>query len=362
MKNKKYVAISVSDSLQKAREIEAKIKSELVSGEYYNRRKATYTLEEVWSRYLESYKARGKAWRAEERRYNQYLKPKFGKKTLVGISPFDIESLSITLSKSETKYGTPYSPKSIKNIIDLLSVIFNYAKAMGLYEGNNPCERVKRPKINNEVLNILSLDQLRNLIVFLNGYECRPIANLIKFLIFTGVRLGEAFKLTFNDVNLMTKIITLRDPKGGKDQYLYLNESAIMVLKDQLNYRHPGTPLVFPNKDGKIRTEIGERWLSIKKQAGVPLNMRCHDLRHQFASLLASSGKVDPYTVQKLLTHKDFKTTQRYAHLFPQTLLESTKIIDEILKNDENDEKQKSTDKKIDVAYNPDSILLEFVI
>ena len=34
-----------------------------------------------------------------------------------------------------------------------------------------------------------------------------------------------------------------------------------------------------------------------------------------FASALASSGQVDSYTLQKLLTHSDPKTTQRYAHL-----------------------------------------------
>ena len=40
-----------------------------------------------------------------------------------------------------------------------------------------------------------------------------------------------------------------------------------------------------------------------------------HGLRHVFASTLASSGKVDMYTLQKLLTHKSPIMTQRYAHL-----------------------------------------------
>ena len=50
--------------------------------------------------------------------------------------------------------------------------------------------------------------------------------------------------------------------------------------------------------------------------AGLPEDFRpIHGLRHVFASALASSGQVDMYTLQKLLTHSDPKTTQRYAHL-----------------------------------------------
>ncbi|HCC68747.1 MAG TPA: hypothetical protein DEP99_02555, partial [Nitrospiraceae bacterium] len=40
-------------------------------------------------------------------------------------------------------------------------------------------------------------------------------------------------------------------------------------------------------------------------------NFRFHDLRHTVASMLAEGG-VDLYTVQKLLSHKDRRMTQRY--------------------------------------------------
>ena len=48
--------------------------------------------------------------------------------------------------------------------------------------------------------------------------------------------------------------------------------------------------------------------------------MRVHDLRHSFASLLINSGR-SLYEVQKLLGHTQIKTTQRYAHFSPETLL-----------------------------------------
>jgi site-specific recombinase XerD len=48
-----------------------------------------------------------------------------------------------------------------------------------------------------------------------------------------------------------------------------------------------------------------------------------HDLRHSFASLLINAGR-SLYEVQTILGHTQIKTTQRYAHLAPQTLLDAS--------------------------------------
>jgi site-specific recombinase XerD len=63
-------------------------------------------------------------------------------------------------------------------------------------------------------------------------------------------------------------------------------------------------------------------WDHARKQAGLP-DVRIHDLRHSFASLLINSGR-SLYEVQKLLGHTQVKTTQRYAHLSPETLLDAS--------------------------------------
>jgi len=56
-------------------------------------------------------------------------------------------------------------------------------------------------------------------------------------------------------------------------------------------------------------------------------NFRFHDLRHTFASRLAQQG-VDPYTIQKLMGHKTFTTTQRYAHHYSESLRSGIKALD----------------------------------
>ena len=55
---------------------------------------------------------------------------------------------------------------------------------------------------------------------------------------------------------------------------------------------------------------------------------RFHDLRHTFASRLAQSG-TDPYTIQRLMGHKSFVTTQRYAHHYSESLRKGIAALDE---------------------------------
>ncbi len=55
-----------------------------------------------------------------------------------------------------------------------------------------------------------------------------------------------------------------------------------------------------------------------------------HGLRHVFASYLASSGKVDLYTLQKLLTHASPQMTQRYAHLADDAMQRAASVANEI--------------------------------
>ena len=78
---------------------------------------------------------------------------------------------------------------------------------------------------------------------------------------------------------------------------------------------------------GKQRVEIRKAANRIKKAAGLPDDFRpLHGLRHVYASMLASSGKVDLYTLQKLMTHKSPEMTQRYAHLRDEALQRAAEL------------------------------------
>jgi len=81
-------------------------------------------------------------------------------------------------------------------------------------------------------------------------------------------------------------------------------------------------PFVFPNpKSKKPYCSIYNSWNSARKTVGLR-DVRIHDLRHSFASFLVNAGR-SLYEVQKILGHTQIKTTQRYAHLSQDTLIDA---------------------------------------
>jgi site-specific recombinase XerD len=64
-----------------------------------------------------------------------------------------------------------------------------------------------------------------------------------------------------------------------------------------------------------------------------------------YASKLTSSGKVDMYVLQKLLTHKDGRMTQRYAHLRDETLKKASALAGDIIQEAARDRNQKDEAK-----------------
>ena len=80
------------------------------------------------------------------------------------------------------------------------------------------------------------------------------------------------------------------------------------------------TGYAFANpKTSKPFVSVFVAWNTARKRAGLS-DVRMHDLRHSFASLLINSGRT-LYEVQHILGHTQVKTTQRYAHLSQDTLL-----------------------------------------
>lgn len=87
--------------------------------------------------------------------------------------------------------------------------------------------------------------------------------------------------------------------------------------------RNPNSSYIFANsRTNKPFVSVYHGWNTSRKKAGLA-DVRIHDLRHSFASLLINSGR-SLYEVRKLLGHTQVKATQRYAHLAPETLLDAS--------------------------------------
>ena len=189
---------------------------------------------------------------------------------------------------------------------------------------------IEMPTLNNQKTETLTEEELKKLLSAMDQDSDQNIAKIMKMALFTGMRKGEIFNLMWTDIDFDNRLITIRNPKSGRDEHIPMNQSTYDLLKS-----HPthdlNTELVFPNKFGKKRVDIRKGVDRIKKRAGLPKEFRgMHGLRHVFASRLASSGKVDLYRIQKLLTHKSPQMTQRYAHLSNEVLREASEVMDNI--------------------------------
>jgi integrase len=152
----------------------------------------------------------------------------------------------------------------------------------------------------------------------------------MKLALVTGMRRGELFKLQWQHIDFEKGFIHIIGPKGGKDQTIPMNQAARELLES--HPRDDASPFVFPGRGGGQRVEMRRPIDRIRKAAGLPPDFRpLHGLRHTYASMLASSGEVDLYTLQKLLTHKTPAMTQRYAHLRDDALRRASDLAGDLI-------------------------------
>jgi len=326
--NRKYrVDVSVkgqritrmADNLTLARELEVSIKADMIREEFdishHKAKKKPLALAELWEKYLPWAKEHKKTWRDDEWYYNRHIGPRFGSKALESITPFDLEKMKSELKKGVNAHGKPFAAASIKHHLILVRRLFNLAVKWNLYQGPNPIKSVEMPKVDNQVTEYLTDEELSRLMAVLDNWPFDDSAAFVKFALFTGFRRGELFKMQWDHVDFERGMITLPDPKGKKTVTVPVCQEAL----DVLNGLSRSSDFVFPGKNGGQRTDFKGPWLRIRKAAELPAGFRFHGVRHHFASTLVSNG-VDLAVVGKLLSHKQAQTTMRYAHLQPGAL------------------------------------------
>ena len=288
-----------------------------------------WTINKLWAAYKEN-RPDLKSIVSDENRFNNYIKPRFGKKEPGELIQLEIDRLRINLLKKR-------APQTVKHVLELLRRITNFGFKKGLSERLNFA--IEMPKVSNLKTEDLNPDQLTNLLKAIEKDDHPDAGPMMKMALFTGMRRGEMFKLQWSNIDFDKGFILLVDPKGGPDQKIPLNDAARALLKS-----HPRTksPFVFPGRGGRQRVDIKHAVNQIKKAAGLPKDFRAlHGLRHVYASMLASSGQVDMYTLQKLLTHKSPLMTQRYAHLRDEALKKASGLAGDIIERAVIDSKER---------------------
>jgi integrase len=280
---------------------------------------ARMTISKLWSEYKVARPIKGIV--TDESRFEKFLKPAFGNKV-----PAEIDQLSVV--RLRVKLLKTHAPQTVRNVLELLRRIINFGVNANLCE---PLPfRVEFPRVNNLVTEDLTPDQLEKLLAAIEA-DTHPVAGpMMLCALFSGMRRGEMFRLKWQDLDFERGFIRLRDPKGGTDQTIPMNGRA----RGLFEVLPRTSDFVFPGRDGGQRSCIKKPVNKIKAAAGIDKDFRAlHGLRHVYASMLASSGQVDMYALQRLMTHKSSSMTARYAHLRDEALQKAGQVVDDIFAN-----------------------------
>ena len=258
--------------------------------------------------------------------YRNWIGGVLGGKPLVEIAPFDLERLKKVMLEAGK------SPKTTHYCLAVVRQVFNFAKRNGLFHGDNPVSFVKKPTADNRRLRFLTHEEADRLLTAL-AERSPDVHSMALLSLHCGLRAGEIFSLTWQDVDLGRGVLSLRDTKSGKCRAAIMTDA----VKDMLSARQAGMPpsgFVFPSRTGERIMEMSNTFQLVADGLGLNNGVTdrrqkvvFHTLRHTFASWLVEQG-VDLYTVKELMGHSTLAMTERYSHLSPDKLRRAVKTLE----------------------------------
>ena len=200
-----------------------------------------------------------------------------------------------------------------------LSSAFETAKRWN-YIKENPFRKVQKPKVRELQPLFFTKDEMKSL---LNVIEDVQLKNLCLVAVSTGLRLGELLNLQWSDIDLISKVIHIRNSetfttKSRKNRSLPMSDQLAMAFIQMKE--SSGSELLFHSLGKRLSADwVSKTFKSYVRRLVLNDKLHFHSLRHTFASWLVQDG-VSLYEVQKLLGHSNIAVTQVYSHLQPETL------------------------------------------
>ncbi len=229
------------------------------------------------------------------------LREQFGSRPAAELTPQEIDRFLTEHCKT---------PATANRFRAFLSLCYRLGMENGKV-ASNPARLVRMRRENNARLRYLSRDEYKKVsgIILRDNPEQHPAFVLS---VYTGMRWGEQFSLTWNQIDLRRRTIRLTQTKNGSARNVPLNSTALDALKAQQTIvPHKPADQVFPEAGDYCRF-----WFEPAiKHAGIT-GYTWHCNRHTFCSWLAMAG-VSLKEIQTLAGHKTITMAARYAHLSP---------------------------------------------
>lgn len=283
-----------------------------------NKARDGQTMADLAERYIEQHlpKKRPRSQREDRDLLRLYILPAMRMAKVKDVDDAAVDALH----RKITKQGKPTRANAA---VRLLSKMFNLSIKWGM-RADNPCKGVEK---NNEEPRerYLSEAEINRLWAALDGERDRESVAAILLAMLTGARLGEIVKASWAQFDLEQGVWTKPSAhtKQKRTHRAPLTPRALAMLQ-AMREENPHETFLFPAR-AKIGT-VRPAWERVRAAAKLE-DVRFHDLRHSFASLLAGDG-ISLLMIGKLLGHTQEKTTARYAHLADQPLRDALKGLD----------------------------------
>ena len=219
-----------------------------------------------------------------------------------------------------------YGRRTLHNHMSGLRALAKYWLRQGRLR-RNPFVGVPLPKLEKRLPQFLTEEQMRRLLTSpqhlleahaIDAFTAWRDRLAMELLYGGGLRVSELVALNYGDIDLDGGVARVLG-KGRKERLCPLGRVALAVLRHFRDLHAvncgPVDPVLITARQGRL--SVGEVQKLLKRhlaQAGLPLDLTPHKLRHSYATHLLNAG-ADLRLVQELLGHKQLATTQVYTHV-----------------------------------------------
>lgn len=188
----------------------------------------------------------------------------------------------------------------------------------------NPAELLEAPKTKRALPDVLSFEEIENVIAQLDLSKSDGTRNkaILETMYSCGLRVSEVVNLKLSCLHLDVGFIRVIG-KGNKERLVPIGRDAIKYINIYIDTIRKHNSIVtnyedilFLNKFGKNLSRIMIFYVikDCAKKAGITKNISPHTFRHSFATHLIEGG-ADLRAVQEMLGHESITTTEIYTHL-----------------------------------------------
>ncbi len=290
--------------------------------------------------------------------FDRYILPNLGGMKIKDISTVSCQQFLMKMytsgrTRNVEKKGKGLSAKTVKDIKIALQTCLQKAEDEGLIE-SNPCRKVQLPKEAPKEMQTLKANELG---AFLQETKDSGCYEFYILEITTGLRLGEILALTWDDLDIKNKTISVnkqiqringelvvsRPKTDASIRKISLCDECFNQLILLRSRQRLDTKLIFPSPiTGGLRdpSSVTRKLHRMQKRAGVP-QIRFHDLRHSFATLSLEQG-MDIKTVSHMLGHTDAGFTMNtYMHVTDNMQQTVANAMQSLITETENKRKNK---------------------